>query len=220
VPYVITEACTRDGSCVEVCPVACIHTTPEASQFYIDPEICIECEQCEIVCPVDAIYLDSELPAHSQAATEINASFFRKHKPAPGPVPLDTAWRMVQAAQAYAAGKNVAVTVAVVDGAGSPIVVVPMDGAQPTNADLALNTAYTATSFQVPTDQLVFDARQPWFRSLVISSRGRIMAAGGGIPIVDGLAVIGAIGVAGGRDEEQDILCCRAGLAVLDTAPH
>ena len=61
VPYVITEACTRDGACVEVCPVACIHTTPDAPQFYIDPDICIECEQCEVVCPVDAIYLDTSL---------------------------------------------------------------------------------------------------------------------------------------------------------------
>ena len=39
--YVITEACVgvKDATCVDVCPVACIHTTPEAPQFYIDPEI-------------------------------------------------------------------------------------------------------------------------------------------------------------------------------------
>lgn len=36
--YVITDLCTLDGACAEVCPVACIHTTPEAPQFYIDPE--------------------------------------------------------------------------------------------------------------------------------------------------------------------------------------
>jgi len=54
--YIITNLCTNDGACVEVCPVACIHTTPGAPQFYIDPEVCIDCEQCEIVCPVDAIF--------------------------------------------------------------------------------------------------------------------------------------------------------------------
>src|SRR5207249_1591881 len=64
VPYVIVDACTRDGSCVEVCPVACIHTTPDAPQYYIDPDVCIECEQCVLVCPVDAIYIDRELPEH------------------------------------------------------------------------------------------------------------------------------------------------------------
>jgi len=60
--YVITELCTLDGSCVEVCPVACIHTQPDAPQYYIDPDVCIECEQCEIVCPVNAIAVDWKLP--------------------------------------------------------------------------------------------------------------------------------------------------------------
>ena len=62
-PYIITSLCTNDGACVEVCPVACIHTTPGAPQFYIDPEVCIDCEQCEIVCPVDAIFKDIDIPA-------------------------------------------------------------------------------------------------------------------------------------------------------------
>ena len=72
-PYVIVDRCTRDGSCVEVCPVACIHTTPAAPQYYIDPEICIECEQCVIVCPVEAIFLDIELPDQYLKAEEDNA---------------------------------------------------------------------------------------------------------------------------------------------------
>jgi ferredoxin len=220
VPYVIAAPCTKDASCVEVCPVSCIHTTPEASQYYIDPEVCIECEQCAVVCPVDAIYVDYELPAQWQAYAEVNASFFRKNKPAAGPVPLDQALRMVQAAHAYAAEAGIAVAVAVVDEAGSPIAVGRMDGAQPMTAELALNKAYTAASFQVPTAELVPQARQPWLRSLAIASRGRIMAAGGGVPILDGIAVVGAIGVAGGSKDEQDILCCRAGLAVLDSPVH
>ena len=70
--YVITELCIRDGSCVEVCPVACIHTTPEAPQFYIDPDICIECEQCVVVCPVEAVFLDIELPDQYLKAEEDN----------------------------------------------------------------------------------------------------------------------------------------------------
>ena len=98
-PYIITEACTLDGACVEVCPVACIHTTPDAPQFYIDPEICIECEQCEVVCPVNAIYLHTNLPPHWLPAIEINASFFRQNKPAAGPIPFETAWQMARAGE-------------------------------------------------------------------------------------------------------------------------
>jgi ferredoxin--NADP+ reductase len=77
-PYVITTLCTNDGSCVEVCPVSCIHTTPGASQFYIDPDVCIDCEQCEIVCPVDAIFKDIDMPAEHKASIDFNAVFFRQ----------------------------------------------------------------------------------------------------------------------------------------------
>lgn len=218
-PYVIAEPCINDGSCVEVCPVACIHTTPGASQHYIDPDICIECEQCAVVCPVDAVYLDSDLPEQWQVYAEVNARFFRTNKAAVEPVRLDEAWQMVRAAHAYAAELGIAVSVVVVDGSGSPIAVGRMDAAEPTTAELAFNKAYTAAGFQLPTQSVAPEARKPYFRSLVISSRGRIMAAGGGIPIVDGADVIGAIGVAGGSNE-QDILCCRAGLAAVDSPVH
>jgi ferredoxin len=220
VPYVIVDRCTRDGACVEVCPVACIHTTPDAPQFYIDPDICIECEQCEVVCPVDAIFLDTKLPAEWQGAAEINASFFRQNKALAGPVPMDTAWQMVQAAHAYAARAGLAVAVVVVDEAGAPIAAGRMDGADPRAAELAWNKAYTAVAFQVSTDELVPEARQPWLRSLAIGSRGRIMPAAGAVPILDGIAIVGAIGVAGGRKADEDILCCRAGIAVLDGPGH
>src|SRR5437867_11555881 len=122
-PYVITSLCTNDGACVEVCPVACIHTTPGAPQFYIDPDVCIDCEQCEIVGPVDAIFKDVDIPAEHAASIEINASFFRQHKAVVGPVSFPTAWQMVRRAHAYAESVGIAVTVAVVDEAGAPIAV-------------------------------------------------------------------------------------------------
>ena len=63
-----------------VCPVACIHTKPGAPQFYIDPEVCIDCEQCEIVCPVDAIFKDIDIPAEHEASIEVNAASSVKTK--------------------------------------------------------------------------------------------------------------------------------------------
>ena len=61
--YVIAEPCvgTKDNSCVEVCPVDCIHPTPDepdydsVDQLYIDPEECIDCDACVEACPVDAV---------------------------------------------------------------------------------------------------------------------------------------------------------------------
>jgi uncharacterized protein GlcG (DUF336 family)/NAD-dependent dihydropyrimidine dehydrogenase PreA subunit len=220
VPYIITELCTNDGACVEVCPVACIHTTPGAPQHYIDPDVCIECEQCEIVCPVDAIFLDVKLPEQHVPSIDVNASFFRKNKAVEGPPSFDKAWEIVHAAQAFAAEKGFAVSVAVVDESGAPIAVGRMDEAHPRTAELAFNKAYTAASFHVSTAELQQQARQPWLYSFVISRRGRVLPQGGGIALVDGIAVLGAVGVAGGATGEQDVLCCRAGVAVLEAEGH
>jgi ferredoxin len=219
-PYVITSLCTNDGACVEVCPVACIHTKPGAPQFYIDPEVCIDCEQCEIVCPVDAIFKDADVPAEHQASIEVNAAFFRKNKAAVAPVPVQKAWEMVHRAHDYAQRNRIAITVAVVDEAGCAIAVGRMDGAEPRTAELAFNKAYTAAAFHLATAELVPQAQQAWLRSLTISHRGRILPAGGGIAILDGVAIIGAIGVAGASRAEQDVLCCRAALAVLESGGH
>ncbi|HEY3118197.1 MAG TPA: heme-binding protein, partial [Chloroflexota bacterium] len=191
---------------------------PDAPQHYIDPDVCIECEQCQIVCPVEAIFVDFKLPAQYEASIEVNAAFFRQNKAEVGPIPVEAAWEMVRAAHAYAQEAGMAVAVAVVDEAGSPIAVGRMDDAHPRTAELAFNKAYTAAAFHMATQELVPQARQPWIRSLAISHRGRILPAGGGVAIADGISVRGAIGVAGGNTDGQDVLCCRAGLSVLEAA--
>src|SRR5258707_6180269 len=83
--YVITEPCIgeKNGACVDVCPAACIHTTADAPQNYIDPDVCIECEQCVLVCPVQAEFLHVDVPAASENDIHINADFFRPHKRKP-----------------------------------------------------------------------------------------------------------------------------------------
>lgn len=79
-PYVITEAClgTKDKSCVEACPVDCIHGTDEDPQLFIDPEVCIDCGACEPVCPVNAIFPDYNVPEDQQKYIQINADYYQK----------------------------------------------------------------------------------------------------------------------------------------------
>jgi NAD-dependent dihydropyrimidine dehydrogenase PreA subunit len=74
--YVITESCIgiKDASCVDVCPVDCIHAGED--QFFIDPDECIECAACEPECPVNAIFAEEDLPEAMKKYTEINAQFF------------------------------------------------------------------------------------------------------------------------------------------------
>jgi ferredoxin--NADP+ reductase len=219
-PYVITELCTLDGSCVDVCPVSCIHTKPGLPQYYIDPDVCIECEQCQIVCPVEAIAVDWKLPEEYLGAIEVNAAFFRHNKAAPESVSLELAYQMVHAVEAYAAELAMSVSVAVVDRMGAPLAVSRMDGASPWTPELALNKAHTAVSFWLATHLMRAEGRRPWFRSLVVSSRGRIMQGGGGVPVVENAYVIGAVGVAGSDTEEQDVRCCQAALGVIQGHGH
>ena len=43
--FVITQPCegVKDASCVEVCPVDCIHSDDDAPMYYINPDDCIDC---------------------------------------------------------------------------------------------------------------------------------------------------------------------------------
>ena len=82
--YVIAEPCIgeKDNSCVEVCPVDCIHPTPDepdydnVKQLFIDPDECIDCDACVEACPVDAIFPEAEVPAKYDYALELNTEFF------------------------------------------------------------------------------------------------------------------------------------------------
>jgi NAD-dependent dihydropyrimidine dehydrogenase PreA subunit len=78
--YVITEPCidVKDGTCLTVCPVDCIAGKEEDSQFFIDPELCVDCDVCVSVCPVDAIYREDELPEEWAHFAQINRDYFHK----------------------------------------------------------------------------------------------------------------------------------------------
>src|SRR3954464_12666518 len=82
--YVIAEPCigTKDNSCVEVCPVDCIHPTPDEPDYdavemlYIDPDECIDCDACVEACPVDACFAEDQLPDEWQRYAQVNAEDF------------------------------------------------------------------------------------------------------------------------------------------------
>ena len=83
--YVITDACigTKDRSCVDVCPVDCIHPTSSEDDtddilLYIDPDECIDCGACEPACPVTAIFAEDDVPDNMKAYTEISGTRTRQ----------------------------------------------------------------------------------------------------------------------------------------------
>ena len=77
--FVITQPCidTKDQSCVEVCPVDCIHFDGDADRIlYINPAECIDCGACLPACPVSAIFTEADVPPESAAFTLINALWY------------------------------------------------------------------------------------------------------------------------------------------------
>lgn len=86
-PHVIAEPCigTKDTSCVDVCPVDCIHPAsdddrnPDADQLYIDPDTCIDCGLCVDECPVQAIFPEEDLPTEWIEYVEKNAKWFAEN---------------------------------------------------------------------------------------------------------------------------------------------
>ena len=84
-PYVITQPCigSKDASCVDVCPVDCIHPSlnedefETAEQLYINADECIDCGACEPACPVTAIFEESAVPEEWRHYIKLNADFFR-----------------------------------------------------------------------------------------------------------------------------------------------
>ena len=79
--HVIVSSCTREGDCVEVCPVDCIVPGPTDDDgwndlFFIDPDTCIDCGACVPVCPPEAIFPEEDVPEEYEADIQRNADYF------------------------------------------------------------------------------------------------------------------------------------------------
>ena len=77
--YIITETCagSLDKSCVDVCPVDCIHYEEGVDRIlFINPDECIDCGACEPACPVKAIYPEDAVPENMEPYIKINALWY------------------------------------------------------------------------------------------------------------------------------------------------
>lgn len=128
---------------------------------------------------------------------------------------LDGALRMLQAARFHALASGPPENIAVVDASGLLVAQVRMDGALPGSVSIALDKAWTAAVFRVPTADLA-RACQPGglYYGLQGTNGGRVVILPGGLPIIrDGVA-IGGIGASGGEPAE-DLAVAEAALAAL-----
>jgi NAD-dependent dihydropyrimidine dehydrogenase PreA subunit len=88
--FVITSPCITvlDKSCVDVCPVDCIHFDEDVdTKLFIDPDECIDCGACEPACPVSAVFAEEDVPDDQTIFTEIDALWFQDKEAARAKMP-------------------------------------------------------------------------------------------------------------------------------------
>ena len=121
----------------------------------------------------------------------------------------------VAAAARWAEEAGTKVNVAVVDAGGNLAAFLRMPGAFLHSIEIAIDKAYTAASFGLPTGAWTeaLMAHSPAVRS-GIPLRPRMVCFGGGLPLRHEDRLIGGIGVSGGS-EQEDEACARAGVTAI-----
>ncbi|MDD3445331.1 MAG: heme-binding protein [Zavarzinia sp.] len=130
----------------------------------------------------------------------------------------EAALKAVQGAVAHGRSRGVAVVAVVVGAGGDFMACLRADGAFSASVEIARDKAWTAATFGLSTDALCGALSSREVLREGIALRPGVILFGGGLPAVDGGAVIGAIGVSGGS-EDDDRACAAAGLAALGLDP-
>ena len=129
------------------------------------------------------------------------------------PLSLIDANKVIDRAHAKAKQLGITVTVAIVDEGGLLIALSRMDGALPLSPQLAEAKAVGAAMFQRDGGALAQMAqdRPGFFSAADRLVRVPLIPGLGSMPIKEDGQVVGAIGISGGRPE-QDLECAEAGL--------
>ena len=132
------------------------------------------------------------------------------------PLTLDEAQQVVTRAQARATESGINVTVAVVDEGGLLVLLARMDGAPPLSPQVAEAKAVGAAMLYRDGAGLADLAKdRPGFFSVVDRLvRVPIVPGLGSLLIRRGGRVLGAVGVSGGKPE-QDLECAQAGISSI-----
>lgn len=114
----------------------------------------------------------------------------------------------------HAEALGVAVCVAVVDAAGTPLFLRRMDGVAAPIVEFALDKAFTAATMAKSTRDFGVRMTGDAALGVALAGRRRMITWQGGLPIVAGGEIVGGIGVSGATGEEDEA-CAAAALAAL-----
>jgi glc operon protein GlcG len=128
------------------------------------------------------------------------------------PIVLDRAEAAIAAAIAEARRHDWKMNVAVVDAGGNLVAFQRMDGAQLASIQVSEHKARASAIYRRETKAFENGIQQSGFNYLL--TLDGLIASRGGIPLVEGGKIIGAIGCSGGTGS-QDEVACKAGAATI-----
>jgi uncharacterized protein GlcG (DUF336 family) len=135
-------------------------------------------------------------------------------RPAERPLPaapsldlaLEAAKAIVEACKGYHVG------ISVIDSAGTPKLYYIPDGTDGSHAYMAFRKAYTALKFQMPTSKVTALARTDAGVIAKIKADGNLESFAGGLVLMAGSKLIGAIGISGAEPSAKDEECGLVGI--------
>jgi uncharacterized protein GlcG (DUF336 family) len=127
------------------------------------------------------------------------------------PIPLQRAQAVAQAAVTEATRRGWQLNIAVVDSGANLVTFVRMDGAQLASIAISEHKARAAAVFRRETK--AFEAGIQAGNNYLITLDG-VIGSRGGIPLLEGGKLIGAIGCSGGTGSQDEVVC-KAGAATV-----
>ncbi len=150
------------------------------------------------------------------AARAVSCSLMTEPTPLVRPVARLTgaaALALIHAAERDAAARGLRVAIAVVGDTGQEIATYCMDGSGPQAARVARKKAYSAVAYGMPTDEFHEQTHErfgPDGAAMLTAAVEGTMLLGGGVPVVVDGSVLGAVGVSGGRGEQDRAIASAA----------
>ncbi len=128
------------------------------------------------------------------------------------PISAERAEQLIQAAVAETKKRGWAMNISVVDPSGNLVAFERMDGAQLASIEISQHKARTAARFRRETK--LFEGGIQNGLNYLITLDG-VIGSRGGIPLVEGGKLIGAIGCSGGTGSQDEVIA-KAGAALIN----
>ena len=129
------------------------------------------------------------------------------------PIGVEAAKKVAAAAVAEAKKNNFTMAISVVDTAGNLVYFEKMDGTQTGSVNVSIDKARSAALFKRPTKAFQDIVAAGGVGLRILGLQGAV-PVDGGIPLMEGGKIVGAIGASGGTSD-QDAQCAQAGANLM-----